>query len=448
MIKAILRFFGSLYLADRFFYLFGGVTGLVFLSFGIPELVSTWQTLLVVGAALVVVDFVMLFHPKVKLEVYRLAPQLFSLGENNAVRIVLRNQHVMGLRVKVVDELPEQLQRRDFTMGIYLAPGEKQVLKYEVRPEMRGEYHFGRINVFSKSMLGLLSRRFQYRKEQMVPVYPSIIQMKKLELKANARISTQSGIKKIRRLGHSYEFEQIKNYVRGDDYRSINWKATGRRNELMVNQYEDEKAQQVYAVIDKSRAMKMPFNGLSLMDHAINTSLVITNIALQKYDKAGLLSFSDKIGTTLKADRSRSQLRKILTALYNEKERALDANYELLYSAVRNFIKGRSLLLLFTNFESYHAMERVLPILRKLNRQHLLVVVFFENTELGEYSRKEAKDLEDIYNQTIAEKFVAEKLQIVEELKKHRIQTVLTRPEELAVKTINKYLELKSKGLI
>ena len=160
------------------------------------------------------------------------------------------------------------------------------------------------------------------------------------------------------------------------------------------------------------------------------------------------VSFSDKIGTTLKADRSRSQLRKILTALYNEKERSLDANYELLYSAVRNFIKGRSLLLLFTNFESYHAMERVLPILRKLNRQHLLVVVFFENTEILEYSRKGAKDLEDIYNQTIAEKFVAEKLQIVEELKKHRIQTVLTRPEELAVKTINKYLELKSKGLI
>ena len=99
----------------------------------------------------------------------------------------------------------------------------------------------------------------------------------------------------MRRIGHSYEFEQIKNYVRGDDYRSINWKATSRRGHLMVNQYEDERAQQVYNIIDKSRSMKMPFNGMSLLDYAINTSLVISNVALQKHDRAGLMTFSDKM---------------------------------------------------------------------------------------------------------------------------------------------------------
>ena len=121
--------------------------------------------------------------------------------------------------------------------------------------------------------------------------------MKRFELKSFHKLSDKKGIKKMRRIGHSYEFEQIKNYVRGDDYRSINWKATSRRAQLMVNQFQDERAQQVYSMIDKSHAMKMPFNELSLMDYAINTSLVIPNVALQKHDRAGLLTFSDKIGS-------------------------------------------------------------------------------------------------------------------------------------------------------
>ncbi|MEZ5054237.1 MAG: DUF58 domain-containing protein [Chitinophagales bacterium] len=101
----------------------------------------------------------------------------------------------------------------------------------------------------------------------------------------------------MRKIGHSYEFEQIKNYTSGDDIRSINWKATGRRNQLMINQYGDEKSQQIYSILDKSRAMNMPFNGLSLLDYAINTTLVISNTALHKDDKAGLLTFNEKWAT-------------------------------------------------------------------------------------------------------------------------------------------------------
>jgi len=282
----------------------------------------------------------------------------------------------------------------------------------------------------------------------VIPVYPSILQMKKYSFMAFDRMTTQKGIKKIRRIGHSYEFEQIKNYVRGDDYRSINWKATSRRSELMVNQFEDERAQQIYCLIDKSRAMKMPFEGLSLMDYAINTSLVMSNIALQKHDKAGLITFSDKIGTTLKAERKGKQLNKILHALYNEKERDLEANYELLYQVARKLINGRSLIMLFTNFESSFALDRVLPILRRINNLHLLVVVFFENTEIEDFVNEEVDSVEAIYTQTVAQNFIAEKTAMVQTLRQFGIQAILTRPQDLSVNTINKYLELKSRGLI
>jgi uncharacterized protein (DUF58 family) len=175
---------------------------------------------------------------------------------------------------------------------------------------------------------------------------------------------------------------------------------------------------------------------------------VISNIALHKHDKTGLITFSHKIGTTLPADRSKTQLKKILQSLYHEKPQPFEADYDLLYRAVKNVIKSRSLIFLYLNFESPYALDRALPILRKINHLHLLVIMIFENTELIDYSKKEATYVSDIYAQTIAQKLIQEKKQIVGRLRKHGIQTILSRPEDLSINTVNKYLELKAKGLI
>jgi uncharacterized protein (DUF58 family) len=444
----MLKILRNLYLSNRFFVLFLGLAAFFVLSFAIEILYPVAQTLFVLSVALVFIDILILFNRNVYIQCKRKLPKVFSLGDDNPVYINLHNQSIQQLKIKLIDELPFQFQRRDFEISLDMQADEKREIKYDLRPTERGEYKFGCIHLFLESFIGLIIRRHRHDIAMNIPVYPSIIQMKNFELKAFDRISTTQGIKKIRRLGHSYEFEQIKNYVRGDDFRSINWKASSRRAQLMVNQYQDERAQQIYNVIDKSRAMKMPFNGLSLMDYAINTSLVISNIALQKYDRAGLLTFSDKIGATIKADRKPNHLNSILAALYNEKERPMEANYELLYHAARKLIKGRSLLLLYTNFESTYAMERVLPILRRINNLHLLVVVFFENTEIETFANQEVSNTEDIYIQTIAQKHVSEKVQMVQKLRQYGIQAILTKPEELSVNTINKYLELKSRGLI
>jgi uncharacterized protein (DUF58 family) len=266
--------------------------------------------------------------------------------------------------------LPEQLQKRDFSIQAELAPGTKVRLTYPIRPVMRGMYHFGNVLLNVRSWIGLLSRRFELEMEKDVAVMPSIVEMKQFELRTFSDQSTSKGIRKIRRIGHSYEFEQIKEYVGGDEYRSINWKATGRRGKLMVNQYEDEKSQQIFSVIDQSRSMEMPFNGLSLLDYSINTSLVISNIALRKEDKAGLVYFSSHSSTVIQAERSRSQMKRLLESLYVLKEKDLEPNFELLYTTVRARISQRSLLFLYTNFESQYALERALPQLRKINRLH------------------------------------------------------------------------------
>ncbi len=438
----------NIFLATRFYLAFAVVIVLLAISFAIGWLFPIGQTLLVLLFALLIGDVFLLFDKKNKFEVKRQLPKVLSLSDKNKISIQVKNNSLRAFDFSLIDEIPFQFQERNFLLTSSIKEDETQLLHYELRPTARGEYSFGDIHLFIHSFIGFVERRITLPAAESIPVFPSIIQMKQYSFFAAENIMQQKGIKKLRKIGHSYEFEQVKDYVIGDDFRSINWKASSRKGDLMINQYTDEKSQQIYCIIDKSRTMRMPFNNLTLMDYAINTTLTLSNIALQKQDKAGLISFSDKIGSVLKADNQTKQLHKIMYTLYKEQERKTEANYEILYQISQKIIKGRSLVVLFTNFESQYAMENVLPTLRQINRSHLLIVVFFENTEIANFAAESPTSLEGIYHQTMAKKHIQDKQQMANILKQYGIQTILTKPEDLSINTINKYLEMKARGLI
>lgn len=378
----------------------------------------------------------------------RHAPERLSNGDDNEIGIYIENFYPFPINVGIIDEIPHQFQKRDIWFKTSLTSRQHKLLNYMLRPTKRGEYEFGDVRVYVQSPIGLINRRFNFEQAENLPVYPSFLQMRKYELMAISNRLNEYGIKKIRRIGNSMEFEQIKNYVAGDDFRTLNWKASARRGELMVNNYTDEKSQHVYCVIDKSRAMKMPFDGLSLLDYSINASLVLSSVALIKQDKAGLITIAEKKGSVVPADRRPTQLNKIMEVLYKEKTRYLETNMELLYTTIRGTLKQRSLVVFFTNFESMSALQRQLPFLQRIAKFHLLVMVFFENTELKILSEQPATDVEGIYIKTIAEKFAYEKKLIVKELARYGIQSILTSPQNLTVNTINRYLELKARQKI
>jgi uncharacterized protein (DUF58 family) len=419
------------------------------LAYNYPFLIIAGQTILAGTLLWFILCSSYLFFQKDLLTVSRIIPDIFSLGDSNKVRIKVKSNYPYRINVKIIDEIPFQFQERNFKIIAKVETNSTINLEYELLPKQRGEFEFGNLNLFVSFPFSFAERRFQIRQNQLVKVYPSIISMKIFQLKVLTRISRLEGSKKIRRLGQSYEFEQIKNYVQGDDFRHINWKATSRATgNLKINQFEDEKSQAVYNIIDKSRNMKMPFNGLSLLDYSINSSLVIANTALLKSDKAGLVSFAEKVETGIKAENKPGQLNKILNALYKENQGLLEANFELLYQFVNQAIKQRSLLFLYTNFETTHNLHRNIQVLQRLNMRHVLVVVIFQNSEIIELSKSTPKNLEGIYNEVIAEKFIYQKSLIAKELKSYGIKTILTRPEDLTINTVNKYLEIKSMGLI
>ena len=367
------------------------------------------------------------------IQAFRQCAGRFSNGDDNEVSLRIESRYSYPVRLIVIDEVPVIFQQRNVHFELSLLPNEGKTLTYRLRPTRRGEYGFGFIRVFTTTRIGLISRRATCGRPETVKVYPSYLMLHRYELLAMSDNLTELGIKRIRRAGHQTEFEQIKEYVKGDDYRTINWKASARRHQLMVNVYQDERSQQIYSVIDKGRVMQQAFRGMTLLDYAINASLVLSYVAMRKDDKAGLVTFNEYFDTFVPASKQVGQMQTLLENLYKQET---------------TFVNKRSFLVLYTNFSNMTSLNRQLVYLQQLARQHRVLVVFFEDADLKEYIAGKSVTTEDYYRHVIAEKFAFEKRLIVSTLKQHGIYSLLTTPDKLSIDVINKYLEMKSRQLL
>ena len=395
-----------------------------------------------------IVDYMLLFNQKNAVQAQRVLPEKLSNGDQNSIKVDLKNNYPFTIKTELIDEIPFQFQKRDFNIERTIDKNKNILFEYILEPKERGEYSFGNLNVFAESPLGFVSKRFTFQKEAKLPSYPSFIHLRKYELMALQNEFLLGGIKKIRKLGHTMEFEQIKEYVPGDDVRTINWKATSKRNQLMVNQFQDEKSQRIFMLIDNGRTMQMPFNGLSLLDYSINATMALSHIILKKNDRAGMMTFSKKTEHKVAADNKSGQLRKISEALYNIQTNSYESDFSRLYQDVKYTIGQRSLILLFTNFETLDAVNRQMKYLRGIAKNHLLVIVFFKNAELQSLIHANPENIQEVYDEIIKEKFEYEKKLIIQELRKYGIYTVYTLPENLNIEVINKYLEIKARGIL
>lgn len=436
-----------MYLTRRFYIAFILVILLLGSGYVFAPLFVTGQWALFALFFLVLAEVYGLYRIR-GIQAFRQCSARFSNGDENAVHIRVESSYPHPVSVEVIDEVPFVFQQRNVNFRMMLQANEGKEITYHLLPTKRGTYGFGRIRVFVTSRIGLLSRRYTCGESFEVKVYPSYLMLHRYEMLAISDNLTELGIKRIRRVGHHTEFEQIKEYVKGDDYRTINWKASARRHELMVNVYQDERSQQIYSVIDKGRVMQQAFRGMTLLDYAINASLVLSYVAMRKEDKAGIVTFDEHFDTFVPASRRAGHMQALLENLYSQQTTFGETDFSSLCVHLNKHVAKRSLLVLYTNFSSMGSMNRQLAYLQQLNRQHRLLVVFFEDADLKAYIATPAKDTEGYYRRVIAEKFAFEKRLVVSTLQQHGIYSLLTTPENLSVDVINKYLEMKSRQLL
>lgn len=436
-----------MFLSHRFYLLLAAIILITGCGQVYPPLFTLGRTLVVLLCIIVSIDIVLLYHSS-KVKAYRNMDTRFSNGDDNSVRLRIENNYPFAVQAKVIDEVPFIFQLRHLEFGLSLKAHEGKTITYKLRPTQRGQYEFGHIRVFVQTPLGLLSRRYTCGQPMAVKVYPSFKHLSHYEFLAISHHLTEQGIKRMHRVGNNTEFEQIKDYVPGDDFRHINWKATARRARLMTNVYQEERAQQIVNLIDKGRTMQQSFNGMTYLDDAINASLALSYIAMKREDKAGLGVFSAQLDTFVPPSRSSSQLHLLLENLYKEHNLLAESDFSALVSHLDRQLNKRSLLILYTNFADMAAMRRQLPYLLQLNRRHRLLVVFFEDCEMKDFITTKSHTVADDYEHVIAEKYLYEQRLIVSTLKQYGIMSLLTQPQQLSVNIINKYLDLKHQGLL
>ncbi len=440
---------GSIYAKARLFICIGVCVIAYILVFAFTWSLWLGHAALLILIIAVFIDYYFLSQACRQIDAHRTVKDQLSLSDEQQINYSVTNDSSIDLNIEIIDELPHQLQQRDFLYNTVVASQNKYNRIFKIRPVIRGLYNFGKLYIYaSTTSISLLQRRVTFDIGKDVSVYPSFIQMKKYDLQIFNKVATMTGIKKVRRIGKTDEFEHVKNYTQGDNIKSINWKATSRKSEIMINQFQDTRSQSVYCIIDKGRSMKMPFEEMSLLEYAINSTLVLSNIILKKYDRAGVITFNESLSTFLKSDNKKGQISRISQALYDEETSYKESNYRGLHFHLRKKLTRRTVLILFSNFENVYDMRRALPYLRQLNKLHLLVIVFFTNTELISESEKNVELISDIYGVTFAKKALIEKELITEELRAYGIQAILSTPKELSVNVINKYLEIKAKRML
>ncbi len=438
----------SLYLTPRLVWAVAACAVLYAIGYFWTPAVALASLGLASALLVALVEAVVLARPAAGVEVERIVPRRFSNGDENEVSILLQNTTGAPLLVELIEELPVQFQARGYRFDVPLAPGERRRITYTVRPTERGRYAFGRVNAYAATRIGFVQRRYRSDEAHEASVYPSFLQLEKYQLVAATSRLDLIGLKKMRRLGHTMEFEHIREYVQGDDVRTLNWRASARRGSLMVNQYQDERAQPIYAVIDTGRVMQMPFDGVTLLDYSINAALVLAGVAVKKGDMAGLVTYSNRVHTVLRAERRAAQMGRILEALYAVTTDFAESDVQRLYGELRARLPRRSLLVVFTNFESLSGMRRHLPELARLAHHHVVLTILFENTELKALTEQPADRLDEVYVRAIAQQVASEKREIARVLRQHGVLTLLTTPGTLTLDVVNRYLELKAQGRV
>lgn len=440
-----------MFLRRRFYLLLLAVALITGLGYAYAPLFTVGRllTLLLFIAALA--DVALLWHRRAITAERRLSTR-FSNGDDNPVTISVESTYPFPVRIEVIDELPFQFQQRDFSSLFSVAAPNRRLCSggaaapfaYTLRPTRRGIYTFGHVLVFASTRLGLVERRYRCASPCDVSVYPSFQKLHQYELMAISQNLQQPGIKRVRRIGRNTEFEHIRDYLRGDDYRTVNWRATARLSRPMVNVYQDERSQQVFCVVDKGRVMQQAFEGMTLLDYAINASLALSYVAMRKEDRAGLITFNDNLETFVAADRRPGHINKLMETLYAEQTNFEETDFSALSVGIGRHISKHSLLILFTNFMGLVSLQRQLLFLQQIARRHRLLVVFFDDVELQQFVASPAATAEERYQHEVAEKFVAEKQLVSATLRQYGILSLLTSPQELTVDVINRYLAVRA----
>lgn len=409
----------------------------------------TWLAVLYFVAllGLVIADYVVSTKPD-QISVQRISEPKLSLGVPNLILIQLSNASPRNVRLKLRDEYPYQFRADADILNGTLPPLDTAELRYHITPVQRGDYQWGDLNLRYRSTLGTFVRQARYHASDGVRVYPNVLDVRKYDLLARKGLLTELGLRNARVFGSGTEFERLRDYTPDDEFRRVNWKATARRNKLIAVEYETERSQHVVCVLDTGRLMRPPIGDIQKLDYAVNAALLASYVATLRGDQVGMLTFADDVGVYLAPHKGRGQFYTMLELLYNVQSQPVEADYAraLGYLSIKN--KRRSLIIVFSDLATLDAAQPLIAYMARLARHHLPLLVIMNDPNITSIAARQPASSNEVYQRAVAEQLLDERRVILDTLNRAGVLTLDVPADKLSVAVINKYLELKTRGVL
>lgn len=419
-------------------------------------LATWWPVFAWVAGALVfgvvvacLLDYGSLPRPQ-DLECERLGSPVIALGTATDVAISIRRRDAAPgtLRADVVDDLTPTLERVREPVSVLLPPERAVVLATMVRGRSRGRLRLGAVHARIRSAAGLAARQVRFDVGREVRVLPGVASVADAARMLRRGLRREAGLRQARRRGEGTSFESLREYVRGDDPRKLDWKATARHGKLIARQYEVERSRTVLLLVDCGRWMTGEVAGLTRLDHVLNACVLLAHVAALRDDRVGLLAFSDKIEAYVPPVKGRVAVERIIDATLDVQPRLVESDYERAFAELAARHRKRSLVVLFTDVLSKDASKIVADEMRRQTRRHVGLAVTLRDPDLDRLADSVPANASAAFEQAAAEELLLERDTALVRLRHDGLHVLDIDPRRLGPAVVERYLDLKARLLV
>ncbi|SEK54736.1 Uncharacterized conserved protein, DUF58 family, contains vWF domain [Stigmatella aurantiaca] len=400
------------------------------------------------GLALALAVLDVLLARGVRLEVHRELPQKLSVGVSNKVEVRLIHRSGRTVQVRVRDDVPEGFAATPEEAPLSLPPDSQTRWVYRVVPAQRGKFSFGDVRVRVRGPLGLVLHERAYPAARSVSVFPDLRGASRLLLSGAALDFVNLGLRKLRRDGQGSEFARLRDYAQGDSVREVDWKASARRGKPVTRVMESERSQSILICVDAGRSMAARVGELTKLDHAVNAALFLAFVAVRNGDRVGLALFADGVKAYLPPMAGRGQYRKIVDTLYSATPSLTYVDYLALFKELNLRLHRRSLLCVFTDFLDEEQAATMIDPLHRLARRHVPLCLSVKDTALQSLLRTAPPGPEEAFQHAVASELLSDRETLKAKVGRGGVQMIDVQPDELSLAAVNRYLDLKARGVL
>lgn len=436
----------NLSITKKYLYLLAVGILVVFLGSFLVSGIGLFVIYNIIAASILVVDL-RLTDEKGSILVRRTGEDKLSIFEKEAISFEVWNKSNRKIKLWLKDEPAEfHFKLEESSMEGELLPGERKTFYYKVVPTKRGAFTFNNLHVKYEGRFGFCTKFFKINMSREYKVYPNLKNLRKYRLSICNNRKFMQGKRSLKIIGKGGSFESLREYVYGDEYRKINWSATARADKPIINQYEPEKNQHVYMLIDVGRPMSYTIRGHRKLDLVVNTALVLSDVVNQSDDKSGLLLFNTEVKNMIMPGKGALHRNKILEALYHIEHTKDTSNYEEAFFYLKKKERHRSIIFIFTDFDTIEETENMMKVLPIIARNNIVVMVLIKDEKLEAIAKLEPKNHKEIFEKSVALELLDERKRIIGLLNRKGILCVECLAEKIEYTVINKYIQVKNKN--